>query len=117
MATIKEIKKEKKANATGMVQQLKKKKEIEVTSTDQKTKKTEEVIPVSKYKEWKLLYAPYPFSSNRTSVSTITKMESKSRVEEKDSGQYKGLCRNCKKQKTCLIPKPEGGIWHCEDYE
>lgn len=28
-----------------------------------------------------------------------------------------GLCSNCAHRKTCIYPKPEGGIWHCEEYQ
>jgi len=28
-----------------------------------------------------------------------------------------GLCRNCKKFPKCKFTKPEGGVWHCEEYE
>jgi hypothetical protein len=38
-------------------------------------------------------------------------------VEDKDSGKFIGLCSNCNKRRTCVFPKPEGGIWHCEEYE
>ena len=27
-----------------------------------------------------------------------------------------GLCVNCENAKTCVLPKPEGGVWHCEEY-
>jgi hypothetical protein len=38
--------------------------------------------------------------------------------EEIEEGiQYKGLCKNCEKRMTCSYTKPEGGIWHCEEYE
>lgn len=30
---------------------------------------------------------------------------------------FKGLCMNCMNCTTCTFPKPEGGIWHCEEYE
>ncbi len=30
---------------------------------------------------------------------------------------YTGLCMNCENRTTCRHPKPEGGIWHCENYE
>ena len=30
--------------------------------------------------------------------------------------QVKGLCENCENRETCLLPKAEGGIWHCEEY-
>lgn len=34
-----------------------------------------------------------------------------------DVSQYAGLCVNCEHRKTCSLPKPAGGIWHCENYE
>jgi hypothetical protein len=27
-----------------------------------------------------------------------------------------GLCVNCDHAETCCLPKPEGGVWHCEEY-
>ena len=27
-----------------------------------------------------------------------------------------GLCVNCEHLKTCVYPKPEGGVWRCEEY-
>ena len=38
------------------------------------------------------------------------------RVEEIDEHAYKGLCMNCDNREICLRPRPEGGIWHCEEY-
>ena len=29
---------------------------------------------------------------------------------------YKGLCSTCEERATCIYPKPEGGVWHCEEY-
>lgn len=37
-------------------------------------------------------------------------------AEDKDSGEFIGLCSNCDNRRTCTFPKPEGGIWHCEEY-
>lgn len=28
----------------------------------------------------------------------------------------RGLCTNCENRATCTFPKPEGGVWHCEEY-
>ena len=28
-----------------------------------------------------------------------------------------GLCSNCDNRQTCVFPKPEGGVWHCEEYQ
>ena len=38
-------------------------------------------------------------------------------VDEPGSGKYKGLCANCEIRKTCKYPKPEDGVWHCEEYK
>jgi len=37
-------------------------------------------------------------------------------AEEKASKSF-GLCSNCENRKTCVFQKPEGGIWHCEEYQ
>ena len=37
-------------------------------------------------------------------------------VKDEDSGKLTGLCSNCDNRRTCTFPKPEGGIWHCEEY-
>lgn len=29
---------------------------------------------------------------------------------------YKGLCINCEERATCIYPKPEGGVWHCDEF-
>jgi hypothetical protein len=29
---------------------------------------------------------------------------------------HTGLCMNCDNAETCTSPKPEGGVWHCEEY-
>jgi hypothetical protein len=31
--------------------------------------------------------------------------------------ELKGLCMNCEARDYCRIRKPEGGIWHCEEYK
>ena len=33
-----------------------------------------------------------------------------------DSGGYAGLCSDCEDRETCTFPRPEGGVWHCEEY-
>jgi hypothetical protein len=38
-------------------------------------------------------------------------------AESKPSGKYKGLCANCLHKEACVLNKPEGGVWHCEEYE
>ena len=36
--------------------------------------------------------------------------------EDEDSGKFIGLCSNCDNRRSCVFPKPEGGVWHCEEY-
>lgn len=36
--------------------------------------------------------------------------------EKDDSERFKGLCMNCDNRFDCLLPRPEGGVWHCEEY-
>jgi len=37
-------------------------------------------------------------------------------VEKKDSSKHEGLCGICEDHDTCTFTKPEGGVWHCEEY-
>ncbi|MDQ7826573.1 MAG: hypothetical protein RDV48_27470 [Candidatus Eremiobacteraeota bacterium] len=57
-------------------------------------------------------------------VSTIEKFVSshaKANINKKplkdDNWSYRGLCRTCEISDTCVFPKPEGGVWHCEEYQ
>jgi hypothetical protein len=38
-------------------------------------------------------------------------------LQEADTTKFKGLCVNCKNRAECAFPKPEGGVWRCEEYE
>jgi hypothetical protein len=38
-------------------------------------------------------------------------------VTKDEVNTFKGLCVNCRHRNTCAFPKPEGGVWHCEEYE
>ena len=33
-----------------------------------------------------------------------------------DTPSGRGLCSNCENSASCSYPKPEGGVWHCEEY-
>ena len=50
------------------------------------------------------------------SAAAPTTAAPKGRVSPPEAAELKGLCTNCENRKTCVIPKPEGGIWHCEEY-
>lgn len=32
------------------------------------------------------------------------------------AAERKGLCANCENVRTCALARPEGGVWHCEEY-
>jgi hypothetical protein len=34
-----------------------------------------------------------------------------------DREKYPGICSTCANRETCTFPKPEGGVWQCEEYE
>ncbi len=38
-------------------------------------------------------------------------------LEGKETGEWIGLCKNCDHRKACAFPKPEGGVWHCDEYK
>jgi hypothetical protein len=33
-----------------------------------------------------------------------------------ESTRFTGLCSDCEGRSSCVFPKPEGGVWHCEEY-
>ena len=37
-------------------------------------------------------------------------------VRATQSSAYAGLCANCDNREACIYPKPEGGVWRCEEY-
>ncbi len=39
------------------------------------------------------------------------------RLPRSNPRKFTGLCASCQKIETCIYPKPEGGVWHCEEYE
>ncbi len=38
------------------------------------------------------------------------------RAEGADARPVRGLCANCDLWGTCALPRPESGVWHCEEY-
>jgi hypothetical protein len=36
---------------------------------------------------------------------------------ERTGAKLIGLCRDCGKLKACTFTRPEGGVWHCEEYD
>ena len=37
-------------------------------------------------------------------------------AEVEDSSMPIGLCSDCENVQSCVFQKPEGGVWHCEEY-
>jgi len=37
--------------------------------------------------------------------------------EDQDAARFSGLCSNCENRYDCALGKPEGGVWHCEEYQ
>ena len=35
---------------------------------------------------------------------------------EPDAAELVGLCSDCENRLSCTFQRPEGGIWHCEEY-
>jgi hypothetical protein len=54
-----------------------------------------------------------------TVESFLIEERAKARAAEYSNGkgELKGLCVNCENRKTCTFPKPEEGVWRCEEYE
>lgn len=48
-------------------------------------------------------------SMSQSTESSIPKVE--------ESSTLIGLCRDCENSQTCAFPRPEGGRWHCEEYQ
>ena len=38
------------------------------------------------------------------------------REPDSHRASFKGLCVNCDHRFTCTLPKPESGVWYCEEY-
>ena len=69
--------------------------------------------PVLNCEEFEVATCP-PVKTTRKDESPETTSVN---AEDEDSGKFIGLCSNCYNRKTCVFPKPEGGVWHCEEYE
>ena len=50
-------------------------------------------------------------------MKEVPENKSKKNDEADESSKFMGLCRTCEIRKTCKYPKPEGGVWHCDEYQ
>jgi hypothetical protein len=68
---------------------------------------------------WHPIWECDEFECESIQVSVFPPIDSpfKSDTEHKSSRKYAGLCVNCENRETCTYRKPEGGVWHCEEYE
>jgi len=66
---------------------------------DRKRRNKEEITPISKTREWKLLY----YEHGRTGLE--------------ENSHPTGLCRHCELRDICTLPKRRSGVWHCASYK
>jgi len=72
-----------------------------------------DLTTVSKARQWKLLYHQYPFDEEAKSGHAPLPPDIATRIEREAA---KGLCLSCAKERTCQLPRPEGGVWRCKAY-
>ena len=70
--------------------------------------------PILQCDEFEGLGPPPPALGDRKNLQGIVDEPLSS--SEKDFKEFKGLCTICENRPTCTFPKPEGGVWHCEEY-
>jgi hypothetical protein len=59
-----------------------------------------------------------PVRETGTRKGAARKAESRELPASLDcAGVPRGLCINCDVRNTCTFPKPEGGVWFCEEYQ
>lgn len=74
--------------------------------------------PPSQCEQFELGFMPAEIASARE--REIAELETLARAplpKEQDSDKYLGLCVNCDHRADCIYPKPEGGVWRCEEYQ
>ncbi len=53
---------------------------------------------------------------SRAEVAPVVHKKNPANVMDKFA-PYPGLCGLCENSMSCTYPKPEGGVWHCEEYK
>lgn len=56
------------------------------------------------------------FDSGLAPVAPHKSAEKTEAAEPVENQKFKGLCVNCENRHSCTFPKPESGVWHCEEY-
>ncbi len=56
--------------------------------------------------------------TNKTNTGNFSSFRMKNSVNSNPGvpERIPGLCGICELRSTCTYPKPEGGVWHCEEY-
>jgi hypothetical protein len=55
--------------------------------------------------------------AQETAPDEIAEILNKFKSAGPQPGEAPGLCRNCARLSDCTYPRPESGVWHCEEYE
>jgi hypothetical protein len=71
--------------------------------------------PVLQCEQFELGVASPPPTTARAN-SPAKGLEGARSAEREEAHNYPGLCSNCDNRETCIYPRPEGGIWHCDEY-
>lgn len=54
--------------------------------------------------------------SSKPHLVVVKKQTPADPAEQLTADEPLGLCMNCENFGTCMLPKHEGGVWHCEEY-
>lgn len=54
--------------------------------------------------------------SARPRLSLVQRGDGDAAYEVHEAAPSLGLCVNCENRGTCTLPKPLGGVWHCEEF-
>lgn len=59
---------------------------------------------------------PLPDTTREEMISSYADILEQICGTAKRSEPPMGLCKLCENREDCTFPKPEGGVWHCEEY-
>ena len=53
----------------------------------------------------------------KTTGDDMSRLNESYAVKVEESVQLFGLCIDCENRQMCAFLRPEGGVWHCEEYQ
>lgn len=56
-----------------------------------------------------------PSAENPGRLRIVREPDDQTNAGDEQEG-LRGLCINCENRSTCTLPRPAGGVWHCEEY-